>query len=328
MSDTLAPGYMYRPPTEDDIPGILGVMNAFETFFAGHADEYTPDDIRDDWSHLTPQTDAWVFFAPDGSMAGYGTETNRGYGLLQLDGYTHPEHRGKGVGSTILALAEARAATQVELQPEGARVVVYNSVLIEDTAAHALLEASGYHLIRTHWRMSIEMDAPPPEPVWPTGITVRTFIPEKDERTTFDAVEEAFQDHWGHTPRKYDEWLAHTTRPGFDPSLWFLAFDGADIAGTSLCRMRPSGGWVGWLAVRRPWRRHGLGLALLYQSFGEFYRRGVTSVDLGVDAQSLTGATRLYERAGMHPTIRIATFVRELRPGVDMSVQELAQPEA
>ena len=47
-----------------------------------------------------------------------------------------------------------------------------------------------------------------------------------------------------------------------------------------------------------------------------------------MDAQSLTGATRLYERAGMHPTMRVATFACELRPGVDLSVRELAQTEA
>ena len=326
---TLAPGYSYRAPNDGDIPAIIAVMNAFDISLLGHADDYEPDEIRDDWSHLNTQTDAWVFFAPDGQMAGYGTETSMGYGQLQLDGYVHPEHRGKSIGSAIIALGEARAAGQIEQQPEGARVVLHNSVLVEDTAAHALLEARGYSLARTHWRMGIEMDAPPPEPVWPAGITVRTAVPGQDERAVFDTIEEAFQDHWGHTPRDYDEWLRrHTTNAHFDPSLWFLAMAGDEIAGVAVNRMRLEGGWVGTLAVRRPWRKHGLGLALLYQSFGAFYQRGVTSVGLGVDAQSLTGATRLYERAGMRPTMRIATFAHELRPGVDLSVQELAQSEA
>lgn len=328
---TLAPGYSYRPPTEDDIRGIIAVMNALDTFFLGHSDDYDPDDIREDWSHLNPETEAWVFIAPDGHMAGYGTETNMGYGQLQIDGYTHPDHRGRGIGSAILALGETRAATQIERQPEGARVVLYNSVLIEDTAAHALLDARGFSLVRTHWRMGIEMEAPPPIPEWPTGITLRTFVPGVDERVVFGAIEEAFQDHWGHTPRTYDEWLARLNRPNFDPALWFLAVDSTagEIAGVCTCWLCPAAsGWVGTLAVRRPWRRHGLGLALLYQSFGAFNQRGVASVGLGVDAQSLTGATRLYERAGMHPTMRVATFACELRPGVDLSVRELAQTEA
>ncbi|MGE5334079.1 MAG: N-acetyltransferase family protein, partial [Nitrososphaerota archaeon] len=223
MAIALAPGYTYRSPTEDDIPAIIAVMNAFDTFFVGHSDDYTPDDIHDDWIRLNPQTDAWVFRAPDGSVAGYGTETNMGYGQLQIDGYTHPDHRGKGIGAAIIALGEARAEAQIDQQPEGARVTVHDSVLVEDTAAHALLDARGYTLIRTHWRMGIEMAAPPPEPVWPEGITVRTALLGKDEHPTFDAVEEAFQDHWGHTPRNFDDWVARTARSDFDPSLNFLA---------------------------------------------------------------------------------------------------------
>ena len=325
MPDTLAPNYTYRPPTDDDIPAIIALISAFDTYFTGRSDEFSVDEIRADWNQLNPQTDAWVFLAPTGHVVGYGTETNRGYGQLRIDGYTHPEHRGKGIGATIIALGQERAATQIDQQPDGARVMLLNSVLIDDTAAHSLLEARGFSLVHTFWRMGIDLDAPPPEPVWPVGVTMRTALTRHDERAIFDTIEEAFQDHWGHIPQHYDEWLGRVSRLEFDPSLWFLATDGAEIAGVSIGRMRPTGGWVGILAVRRPWRRLGLGLALLYQSLGEFYRRGVTSVGLGVDAQSLTGATRLYERAGMRPTMRVATFGRELRPGVDLSVQELAQ---
>ncbi len=58
-------------------------------------------------------------------------------------------------------------------------------------------------------------------------------------------------------------------------------------------------GWIDQVAVRRPWR---------------------TRVGLGVDGQSLTGAQRLYERAGMQVTMHIGTYEKELRPGKDLSV--------
>lgn len=58
-------------------------------------------------------------------------------------------------------------------------------------------------------------------------------------------------------------------------------------------------GYVALLGVRRPWRRQGLGEALLLHSFEAFRRKGFTRGTLGVDASSVTGATRLYERAGM-----------------------------
>jgi mycothiol synthase len=81
------------------------------------------------------------------------------------------------------------------------------------------------------------------------------------------------------------------------------------------------GGWIHTLGVLRPWRRHGLGQALLYHAFAEFYRRGINNVYLGVDAQSLTGATRLYERAGMHVVRLFKAYEKELRAGKELSTQ-------
>jgi ribosomal protein S18 acetylase RimI-like enzyme len=173
--------------------------------------------------------------------------------------------------------------------------------------------------------MRIDQEAPPPAPEWPTGVTLRTFVPGRDERAVFDCVDEAFSDHWGHTPGNFAQWVKRTERPDFDPSLWLLAETGGELAGVALCRQRPDTGWVGSLAVRRPWRKHGLGLALLRQSFGEFWRRGERRVGLGVDSQNLTGATRLYERAGMHVTMRIGIFEKVLRPGEDLRTQSLAE---
>jgi ribosomal protein S18 acetylase RimI-like enzyme len=77
--------------------------------------------------------------------------------------------------------------------------------------------------------------------------------------------------------------------------------------------------------VLRPWRRQGLGLALLHHTFAEFYQRGTHKVGLGVDAQSLTGATRLYERAGMHIARRFISYEKELRPGRELATQTLEE---
>ena len=54
---------------------------------------------------------------------------------------------------------------------------------------------------------------------------------------------------------------------------------------------------------------------MLKHSFAEFYRRGTPKVELRVDAQNPTGATRLYERAGMHVTIQFDIYSKELRAG-------------
>lgn len=44
---------------------------------------------------------------------------------------------------------------------------------------------------------------------------------------------------------------------------------------------------------------------------------------LYVDAQSLTGASRLYERAGMHVVRQFDQYEKELRAGIEQSTQAL-----
>jgi GNAT superfamily N-acetyltransferase len=147
-------------------------------------------------------------------------------------------------------------------------------------------------------------------------------------------VNEAFRDHWGYVEIPFEEELARfmnymNNSEDFDPSLTFLAWEGDQVVGTSLCVDHisddPELGWVGSLGVLRPWRRRGLGLALLQHSFVELYKRGLRRVGLGVDAGSLTGALRLYENAGMHsnPEREFAIWEKELRPGEDLATQSV-----
>ena len=65
--------------------------------------------------------------------------------------------------------------------------------------------------------------------------------------------------------------------------------------------------------------------ALLLQAFREFYQRGKRIVDLGVDAESLTGATDLYKKVGMYVLRRYDLFDKVIRQGKEISVTELEE---
>lgn len=102
---------------------------------------------------------------------------------------------------------------------------------------------------------------------------------------------------------------------GFDLGVWFLAVADGEPVGAAICSMSEGVGWVDSPGVRRPWRKHGVGLVLLQHAVGEFHQRGLQRVALGVDAANPTGATRLYERAGMTVAQQHATYAKELRSG-------------
>jgi ribosomal protein S18 acetylase RimI-like enzyme len=150
--------------------------------------------------------------------------------------------------------------------------------------------------------MEIELAAGVREPAWPEAISTRTATAD-DHRAVYDAVVEVWQDTNDPIDETFDEWAHwHVERDSYDGTLWFLAMANGELAGFSLCRtdpVDPNAGYVSLLGVRRPWRRQGLGEALLLRSFAAFRERGLTRGTLGVDASSVTGATRLYERAGM-----------------------------
>jgi ribosomal protein S18 acetylase RimI-like enzyme len=87
-------------------------------------------------------------------------------------------------------------------------------------------------------------------------------------------------------------------------------------------------GWVSSLGVRRPWRRQGLALAILHHAFREFAARGKPRAGLGVDSQNLTGATRLYEKAGMRLVREGREYELLVREGRDIRTLSLADTPA
>jgi ribosomal protein S18 acetylase RimI-like enzyme len=186
-------------------------------------------------------------------------------------------------------------------------------MLAGNERARALLESRGFHEVRRFYRMQIDFDGEPPEPVAVEGITIARFE-RRHARAYHAALDEGFEDEWGFVPKPFEEWLrARVDAPEADTSLWFVAWDGDEIAGVIRCDPEKfGGGFVGALAVRKPWRGRGIGMALLRRAFREFHGRGAPRVSLGVDAENASGATRLYERAGMRVVSEDVVFEKAL----------------
>ena len=325
MIDNFSTDFHVRPPMMSDLEAVHRLLEVCDIAEYGTPD-LTLDDLRSTWQGPTFNLtkDAWMVVAPGDQLVGYADMQHRQHVHIYTLVRVLPEFAGRGIEEHLLHLAEEWARQQIPLAKPGVRVTLFSwESSLNNTVQYALLQ-TGYREVRRSWRMEIGMTQAPIASEWPDQVKVRTFVLERDIRAVYAAIEEAFQDHWGHMEGNFDEWKHWTIdRENFDPSLWFLAFDGGEIAGVSLCTYQIGDGWVDTLAVRRPWRRKGLGIALLLHSFGEFYRRGKNKVGLGVDSQNLTGATRLYERAGMHVARIYVSYEKELRAGVELSTQAI-----
>lgn len=328
MIETLPKVLLVRAPAMDDLQAVYDVIYASGTADYGE-ETFTLEDLRLIWHEpgFSLAEDAWVVVTPEHRIVAYADTGHRNHVKLFGDYRVHPEYRGLGIEKYLVRLIESRMRQHIGLAPSHARITLAFRASPANKADAALLEQEGYAHIRSYYEMAIDLLEAPPAPIWPDGVTVRTMQPG-EERAVFELIDDAFSDHWGHLPGVYEEWKHwQLGREQFDPALFFLAYDGDQLAGGSLCQYEPAydAGWVGQLAVRRSWRRKGLGLALLLHSFDEFYRRGVRKVLLGVDSQNLTGALRLYKRAGMHVMTQTHSYEKELRPGEELSTQVIRE---
>lgn len=287
----------------EDLPAIADCMNQWSEAF-GHTNRVTTEQIERIWRapYNHPDRDAFVAQQPDGGIVGYtiadfADEPHHAFGVYQvLPG--HPEI-GRALIQTAIdhfkALAFANRAPDVPIYMDW-------RISQQDTEAVALCEAQGFEQVRQFYTMRITLDPAKPIPsvALPEGFTRKPFTAD-DLPAVYEAKVDIFQDHWGEAHDSLDEWRNDIEQPNFDPSLWWIAYAGDEIAGMVLSQpFSDKLGWVGIVGVRRAWRKHGLAQALLQQCFAEYQRRGHEAVDLGVDSNSQTNAVMLYQRVGMH----------------------------
>ena len=288
-----------RRPTTGDAGLVVELLRAYDEAHGADPD-VDASELLDEWREVELDRDAWLW-DEDGRADAFGCVFGRGE-LQHVDGYVHPDARGRGLGTEILRLGEERARER-----GGTRVHV--GTLHADGAARRLLEARGYAFVRAFLRMGIELEAEPTVPAMPDGIAL-VSLTEADDAEVHAVAESAFRDHWDHVPRSLDQFRRRYEAT--DRGLWVGARAGDELVAASVNELRFGGGWVGSLGTLREWRGRGLAQALLLASFRLFRERGERNVQLGVDAESPTGAVRVYERVGMHVVWRADVYEKRL----------------
>jgi mycothiol synthase len=298
----LPDGYRCRRPQSADVAALVGMMRAEELALMGVSD-VTEDELRADWQlpRFDPQRDAWLIETPGGRPAGYAwIWDERPHVELVADFNVDPEDpHAPALSAHLLAHIEMRSG---EHSAEAGGPHVLLGIPAEESHGEklALLAGRGFAETRRFYRMRIDLRQGCAPPAWPEGIEAREFRRGRDEAAVHAALEEAFAEHFRFVPLALDEWERHVfAHAGLDTRLWIVAWDGAEVAGACLALETPERGYVDDLGVRKPWRRRGLGLALLLDALARLRARGHSEAVLGVDSQNATGALAVYLRAGM-----------------------------
>jgi mycothiol synthase len=317
---TLPSGFRLRLARDEDAAAVAAFANEEAEAFIG-ARVVSAEWLLRHWTapSVDRQRDVAVVEAPDGRLCGcLSVEADPPYTRVFALGMVALPYHGRGLGAALVAENELRAERFVALADPRVRVVIHSGALAGEPRVSALLVAHGYREVRRTTLMRIDFDEKPVPPAAPAGIDVRRLLPNEAE-ALFAAHREAFADHWGHDEETYEDFRHHLLdRPEFDPELWLLAWHGKELAaylGAQEDAVEdPIRGYVDLLGVRGAYRRRGIGEMLLRHAFQNLFLRGKRGCDLHVDADSLTGATRLYERVGMRALPRFALWEKKLRP--------------
>ncbi|GER91309.1 hypothetical protein KDW_54710 [Dictyobacter vulcani] len=303
-SSSFAADVQVRPAQLSDLPMVHALQSSLaETTVPAKAGQAN-------WQGWKLDRQTRVAIDSCGQLIGYADLVEQQPGWFVAGVWVDRECQRQGLGTFLLQTMEAQAALLA--REDGYHL--FAQAWRNQTAARRLLEKAGYDCGSTFQRMQLQLSAPLPAPSLPTGIVIRPFDPTKDEWAAYQADEEAFLDERGKQPRTLEKWRARfqMNTPEFDPTLWFIAWDQAQIAGIIFNHSQNNIGELMHLGVRRPWRRQGLGMALLLHALNTFHTRNIDTIQLNVDAQSWTNAQLLYERIGFQTIDSYSNYIRNV----------------
>jgi len=340
MSYLLPDGYAVRPATTDDAERVADLVND-RSEYAGRGRPATPERVLRNWDHpkFDPTTDTRLVLAPNGALIGFARIRDVKDPPVDVFGgfAVHPDFdEADWLWEALFEWMESEARRVIPKAPPETRIALVTGASDEDAKEQTELERHGFEHNRTFHRMQI--DFTPEEAarlqeqqLLPDGIGIREFMPGEDDNALVTAWCEAFADHYGIIQQsletELEEWRQLMRQDDFDPSLWFLAYDTEDdtVVGLCICKATaprdPDRGQISDIGIRTAWRRRGIGRSLLRHAFGCLAKRGIGGAVLTVDTENKSGAPALYERVGMHSVSASHTYVKELRPGINLVPQ-------
>jgi len=319
------PGLSFRAwRGESDLPLMLAVITGCKDEDKVELSE-TLENITNNYNHLEhcdPFQDMLIAEIDDRMIAYTRVTWNKqedGLTYYMTFGFLLPEWRRQGIGSAMLAWTEDRLRQVASTHEKTGPRFFQAGAADTEKGTTAMLEKAGYQPARYDFNMSRPISEPLPDAPMPPGLEVRPVKPEHI-RPIWDAMQEAFRDHWGFAEEGEETYLAWQGQSSFQPAIWKVAWDGDQVAGMVLnfvdepenIEYKRLRGYTEGISVRRPWRKKGLARSLIVQSIQMFKDMGMTETALGVDSQNLSGALRLYQGVGYCQTKQFSIYRKPL----------------
>jgi len=225
--------------------------------------------------------------------------------VLRIGSNWLKEYYGTVLPDILLDVAEAKCREMAAEMETNLTLVFSGWTMKQAEGRHDVYKNHGFNPVRYFFNMTRNNQKELGDYPLADGIVIRT-AEEKEYRKVFNAIGEAFKDHWGWseaTEEEYQEWKKDRH---FQPHLWKIAWIGDEVAGTVLNYVDEAEndeynrkrGYTETICVHRNWRGKGIAKAIIAESIRMFTAMGMEECALGVDAENPSGALKLYQQLG------------------------------
>lgn len=313
--------YRWAPLTLEDVPAITELVNHLATV-DGTEEFFREEDVAHDMgrSGFDPQRDSvgvWdgetlVGFAEVGVPT---TPDNEGNGRGWVSGGVREGYRGQGLGRELMDRMEPRAEELVGERHHGARAAYLRaSGGLVGSGAERLLRHRGYETVRFYNELTRPLTGAVTVPEV-AGVQLLSPTDEHEERVRL-AHNDAFRDHWGSGAQSEQAWHDNWRGSSRRGAVSTVALDdaGAVLAYVICSEWVDRELYVDIVGTVREARGRGLARAALLRTIDLATRSGdYDVVELGVDSENPSGATRLYEQVGFVHKLQTTSMQRWLK---------------
>jgi ribosomal protein S18 acetylase RimI-like enzyme len=254
----------------------------------------------------------------EGRIVGYSaalwwTETDETWVYLTL-GWVLSEWRGRGIGTAMLRWTEGRLHELAASHRSQERAVLAANASEREVDTAALLVNEGYRVVFSVIELGIDnlrgLRALP----LPEGFVTRPVV-SADLPALYRSIDEAYLGDPFSESEPYEAWATQQA----DLSTWHVAWDEATgwIAGQVQVVLFKGRGEVAEVSAGAPYRRRGLGRALLSRALLALREQGLTAARIHTLAENPHRSWHLYESVGFRVLKRFPRYrkaMNELRP--------------